>query len=56
MLELQCNDMRPGGNVLELQAMLGHASTDTLRIYTRLTQVDLQQAQRRASPADNWKL
>jgi hypothetical protein len=29
---------------------------DTLRIYARLAEVDLQNAQRRASPADNWRL
>jgi integrase/recombinase XerD len=48
--------LRNGGNVLELQAMLGHANLDTVRIYARLAQVDLREAQQRASPADNWRL
>jgi integrase/recombinase XerD len=48
--------LRNGGNLLELQAMLGHATLDTVRIYARLAQVDLQEAQKRASPADNWRL
>lgn len=50
------NFLRNGGNVLELQEMLGHEKIDTVAIYARLAEVDLQQAQRRASPADRWKL
>jgi integrase/recombinase XerD len=50
------NYLRNGGNVLELQRLMGHERTDTLRIYVDLAQADLQDAQRRASPADNWKL
>ena len=50
------NYLRNGGNVLELQRLMGHESTDTLRIYVELAQTDLQDAQRRASPADNWRL
>lgn len=48
--------LRNGGSVLELQQMLGHEKMDTIRIYARLAEVDLQDAQRRASPADNWRL
>lgn len=48
--------LRNGGSVLELQAALGHEKMDTVRIYARLAEVDLQLAQRRASPADNWRL
>lgn len=50
------NFLRNGGNVLELQQMLGHEKLDTVRIYARLAQIDLEHAQRRASPADNWRL
>lgn len=50
------NYLRNGGNVLELQRLMGHERTDTLRIYVDLAQTDLQDAQRRASPADNWRL
>lgn len=48
--------LRNGGSVLELQAMLGHANLETVRIYAKLAQIDLREAQRRASPADNWRL
>ncbi|MCD6291381.1 MAG: tyrosine-type recombinase/integrase [Anaerolineae bacterium] len=48
--------LRNGGNPLELQEMLGHARLDTVRIYARLAEVDLERAQRNASPADNWRL
>lgn len=50
------NFLRNGGNVLELQQLLGHEKLDTVRIYASLAQVDLEEAQRRASPADNWRL
>lgn len=48
--------LRNGGNVLELQRLLGHERMDTLRIYVELAQFDLANAQTRASPADNWGL
>lgn len=48
--------LRNGGNVLELQQLLGHEKLETVRIYASLAQIDLEQAQRRASPADNWRL
>ncbi|GAB4514068.1 MAG: site-specific tyrosine recombinase XerD [Anaerolineae bacterium] len=48
--------LRNGGNPLELQEMLGHARLDTVRIYVRLAEVDLERAQKNASPADNWRL
>lgn len=48
--------LRNGGSVLELQSALGHESMETVRIYVRLAEIDLQNAQRRASPADNWRL
>ena len=48
--------LRNDGSPLELQAILGHEKLDTVTIYARLAQVDLQAAQRRASPADGWAL
>ncbi len=50
------NFLRNGGNVLELQEMLGHERMDTVRIYAKLAEVDLQAAQQRSSVADNWRL
>ena len=50
------NFLRNGGNVLELQEMLGHERMDTVRIYAKLAEVDLAAAQQRSSVADNWRL
>jgi integrase/recombinase XerD len=50
------NFLRNGGNLLELQRLMGHERMDTLHIYVQLAQSDLSAAQRVASPADNWKL
>jgi integrase/recombinase XerD len=50
------NFLRNGGNLLELQRLLGHERLDTLHIYVQLAQSDLRAAQTMASPADNWKL
>lgn len=50
------NFLRNGGNVLELQRLLGHEKMETLRIYVELAQSDLAAAQAQASPADNWGL
>jgi integrase/recombinase XerD len=50
------NFLRNGGNLLELQEMLGHEHMDTVRIYARLAEVDLAAAQRRSSVADKWRL
>jgi integrase/recombinase XerD len=50
------NFLRNGGNVFALQRLLGHERLDTVKIYVKLAQTDLEQAQRIASPADNWRL
>jgi len=50
------SSLRNGGNVHALQAILGHETMDTVRIYVRLAQIDLANAQHNASPADAWRL
>lgn len=48
--------LRNGGNIFELQRILGHADLETVRIYINLAQVDIERAQKANSPADNWRL
>jgi integrase/recombinase XerD len=50
------NFLRNGGTPLELQRLLGHQKMETVMIYTKLAEVDLETAQRTASPADRWRL
>jgi integrase/recombinase XerD len=48
--------LRNGGNAYTLQHMLGHSTLETVKIYLKLAQVDVDQMHRRASPVDNWRL
>src|SRR3990172_2487221 len=48
--------LRNGGNAYTLQAMLGHSTLETVRIYLKLAQLDIDLVHRRASPVDNWRL
>lgn len=48
--------LRNGGNPLELQRMLGHEKLETVLIYVRLAEVDIERAAKAASPVDGWKI
>src|SRR5687768_16120118 len=50
------NFLRGGGNLFELQALMGHSDLTILRRYVALAENDLAQAHRQASPADRMKL
>lgn len=48
--------LRNGGNPLELQRILGHEKLETVLVYVRLAEVDIERAAKAASPVDGWKL
>jgi integrase/recombinase XerD len=50
------NFLRNGGSLAALQDLLGHSTMEMVRRYARLAEVDLQAAQKIASPADRWRL
>ena len=48
--------LRNGGNLFALQKMLGHTTLDMVRYYVELSQEDVKNVHKTASPADNWGL
>jgi site-specific recombinase XerD len=50
------NFLRGGGDIFELQQIMGHKNLETLRRYVLLAQSDLEAAHRKASPADRMGL
>ncbi len=48
--------LRNRGSAFELQKMLGHESMETVMEYINVASIDLEEAQKVASPVDNWKL
>ena len=48
--------LRNGGNVFELQQLLGHSDLETARRYVQLAQTDLETSFKKASPVDRWQL
>jgi site-specific recombinase XerD len=48
--------LRNGGNSLALQRLLGHSTMEMVRVYVKLSEVDLKEAHRRASPVENLRL
>lgn len=52
----QATISRNGGDLLRLQAILGHASLEMVRRYAHLVASDNAAAHASADPADNWRV
>ncbi len=49
------NYLRSHGDVLTLQALLGHTSLEMVKRYLLIEQTDIEAAHRRAGPVDEFK-
>lgn len=50
------NFLRNGGNAYELQMSLGHSTLEMVKTYLSLSEADLENAHKRASPVEKWRL
>ena len=48
--------LHKGEDVFTLQQMLGHSDIEMVKRYAQIAQSDCANVQRKASPADNWRL
>jgi len=47
---------RKGGNAYEVQMSLGHGTLEMVKPYLSLADADLENAHKRASPVEKWRL
>lgn len=50
------NYLRNDGDLLTLQALLGHSSLEMVRRYARIVAADCANVHKRADPVDNWRI
>ncbi len=50
------NYLRNGGDLLTLQALLGHTSLEMVKRYTQIVSTDCAREHEKADPVDNWKI
>lgn len=50
------NYLRNGGDLLTLQALLGHTSLEMVKRYAKVVATDCAREHEKADPVDNWKL